>query len=922
MTGNTPPSSSPPAQSPPPAASSPNQGVAPPTSPAASPTATTTVEPVKRVGISDATLVALGIRNVEADEAEKLTGFNKGPGIYIPFHGVTDRGAKPNSVEPYGRLRIKGAVDGQKYHQRAGTRTHNYIQKGITLVNGDLLLVEGEFKSISLTEAGFPAIGLSGFYSWSLKWEDHTKPREIEPDLAATIARLCPSRLVFFGDADTATNSSFWQAMPQLATWTNLPVALPRIEYSAPNGKGVDDIRGKLSAADFETWIRDAILKAVVVQPRTSKEDLMTRLLDREHESIRKLTGDEREKAKERLIKSGAYLKSTVLDSLGKFAEETLGMNPTSLKKDAREHARKKDAEKNGRNPKANSAAAGGNRGGSVTDPDEESPRMTGVTDVDVLNRFFMIGKEYYGYSMNPATGKMSKSASICDKSFVCQSLIAAGYTKYFYSSPATPVCGCEPNLTEISAALLYLHKTRFVGMVERLYRPYGPMVQDDGTRVFNNSQVAVCQPVATVIDDLFAKEIQFTYRWLSNLLPGDQLDHFLSLLSYVYCAALEGNPKKTRAVFLVGNPSSGKSLLIDYFVPTVFGQRSAADAHRLLKGELGASAVLQSYVCKLSDADLGGTRDIKRVQQGVHALLADHTTSGRLMYQNVTTEEVINLFMFSTNPDGSTMNFLRDLPNSIRDKFAIYHCGDGIDAVRNPQENDEDKLATPEPTIPADVTPLLKAEMPFFCSLLKNWRSLGWNAKYFGDDRFGVKPYSSTSLATIMIPADDDEIVIEILRGKKFHRQYALTIYNTLIESGIQTRLVSSIRPSDFKRILLNLCQTHPSLVQVAETPNKTGFGTKNRWFTVTGDKFVLEEQNTEREHLQSLASNVEFEEKQLRIAEHNRRSDDLSIEAVEAQVAAMKKAEIAEEAQIEADFAAISKSAAGPQTVSTATP
>jgi hypothetical protein len=38
-----------------------------------------------------------------------------------------------------------------------------------TAVGGDLFIIEGEFKSLSLNEAGFPAVGISGFYGFALK---------------------------------------------------------------------------------------------------------------------------------------------------------------------------------------------------------------------------------------------------------------------------------------------------------------------------------------------------------------------------------------------------------------------------------------------------------------------------------------------------------------------------------------------------------------------------------------------------------------------------------------------------------------------------------------------------------------------------------------------------------------------------------
>ncbi len=216
--------------------------------------------PASRPGISPSTLAARNIVRITAPHAKLLVDLEE-PGIYIPYPGITDLGG------PFGRLRMDTPKGDKKYHQRYKTRVHNYIEPGLTLYNGDLILVEGEFKAISLIEAGFPAIGTSGFYSWSRK-EIPKGPTLLRSDFEEIYKSLKPNRVVYVGDPDTALNFFFVDAMTKLNALIDVPLALVRIDYHAPHGKGVDDIRATLGPAKFDTWFKYALASAFIV-PKT-----------------------------------------------------------------------------------------------------------------------------------------------------------------------------------------------------------------------------------------------------------------------------------------------------------------------------------------------------------------------------------------------------------------------------------------------------------------------------------------------------------------------------------------------------------------------------------------------------------------------------------------------------------------------------
>jgi hypothetical protein len=172
-------------------------------------------EKVSRPGISSETLERLKIRHVMKAEAKELFG-QEFAGIYIPYGIVVDG-------KPFGRLRLDVVQPDRKYTQRAGSGVHSYIPNFPDLVRQpDLVIVEGEFKAIALCEAGFRAIGISGFYGF--KNED-----ELCPWLRNQLKQYPPSRILFLGDNDTALNYQFSDAAMKLVSLVApLQVVLPR----------------------------------------------------------------------------------------------------------------------------------------------------------------------------------------------------------------------------------------------------------------------------------------------------------------------------------------------------------------------------------------------------------------------------------------------------------------------------------------------------------------------------------------------------------------------------------------------------------------------------------------------------------------------------------------------------------------------
>lgn len=819
---------------------------------------------VVRPGISQQFLGLVGICEVTGAEAEPLVG-KPFAGIYIPYPGVMDTGPEgpDGPLQPYGRLRLNRPIGDMKYYQRKGTGPHVYITPlARRLYRGDtLVMVEGEFKSLALCEDDIPAVGVSGFYSWRTGEGDDAA---LTDEFRTFLEQVNPQRIAFIGDADTALNWQFSDAAVSLRRLTNIEVILPRIQYQSPQGKGVDDIKAFISQQPrsntsepdtrFRDYISGIIATAVVVGPELRREDLMFQLIDRARTDITALVGAARNKAYEKLTKCGEALSSAVdIDLLTRTIVPIFGVQPSAVKQDIK-RARKKLLQKLRR--------ANGDAEEDDGFPDEpQRPEIE--PDPRVFEEFYIIGKEYYSYSYARSAvgiGERSDILTVCPRKFVERSLFAAGYD-HRYPTPEDPVFGEVPGMSLFSAAMLYLERTRCKAMVYRLFRPYGLLQEPDKTFVFNNSRAQPIQPklipnpgcipnvllpdsrtlseeeFAQYVDKIHDVLVSPLYIWLLNLFMGhQQLEHFMSLLSYAYCGAVKGEPKKTRAIFLVGPPDSGKSLLIDWLLPRIFGQTSAADTLRLFRGEMGAGTTLGSYVCKLSDRELGDAKDVRKIQNGMLSFLADHTTSSRLLYSNETTEEVINLFVFSSNPDGSVSLLLKDMPQSVKEKLAVYECGLGIKLIRElygDLADGEDLLKNP--------SKYFEPYLEDFCTILRLWNDLDmYQSSKYRDARFGVAAHFPPKLSLEHSLSNDEELLVQLLIGKKFENKRSSEIYQELRKDAKIGSMVGSMRPSAFTKMLRTIADTHEGLVTYREY-EKNG-RINNRLFTVTGKAFAKE--------------------------------------------------------------------------------
>ena len=190
-----------------------------------------------RPGISEVVLAANGIRDITPDEAKKLIDQSVA-GLLIPYHNLD------GSESGFYRVRLKSPKGDMKYSQAQGSGVHIYIPKGLERGIETLGIVEGEFKALALTEAGFPTLGISGFYGWQ-------QNSQIHPELGEALAYLQPQRIEWIGDSDTLLNPDFYTATSRMVEKLP-PFDMVRMPYNG--SKGADDMREALGEDFKESW--------------------------------------------------------------------------------------------------------------------------------------------------------------------------------------------------------------------------------------------------------------------------------------------------------------------------------------------------------------------------------------------------------------------------------------------------------------------------------------------------------------------------------------------------------------------------------------------------------------------------------------------------------------------------------------------
>jgi len=307
---------------------------------------------VTRPGITAATLKANGIEYLDTAMELMEYGF-KDPGTVIPHRKFPGGETVIDGENPYARNRLAKPQGKKKYHQNYGTTTHAYIPVGLSQHEvATLVIVEGEFKAMSLVEAGIPAVGMSGFYGYRYG-KDKEDAGQLVSELVAVLAVLKPKTILFLGDNDTALNFQFADAAVGFAKLVSkYTVIMPRIPLNMP--KGIDDVREELGDK-FDAFWKSIVADAIPVKGTDDRAELAEKMLRRELDHIRQADEQTRQECYQKLAKLSSFYKKAERNRFVKIAQE-LGITSADFDKLIEEAFRKRKEEEDKKKAMANAS--------------------------------------------------------------------------------------------------------------------------------------------------------------------------------------------------------------------------------------------------------------------------------------------------------------------------------------------------------------------------------------------------------------------------------------------------------------------------------------------------------------------------------------------------------------------------------------
>lgn len=283
---------------------------------------------------------------------------------------------------------------------------------------------------------------------------------------------------------------------------------------------------------------------------------------------------------------------------------------------------------------------------------------------------------------------------------------------------------------SEVIDAEVHVQELRRVhGAVPVLFDPRD-MIERDGERFLNISYVKPVQ-VADEVGEWGEK-----FPWIAKFLdtffdPPEQLPYFLAWEKRFYGGAVTGSCPRGHTVFVVGPPSSGKTLLGLRIIGALVGGSADASDYVIKQSEFNKN-LAEKALWRIDDGQVAADPSLhKKFCEMVKKLAANPTLNYRKMYSDALNNEWSGRLYITLNDDNYSLQMIPDLDMSIEDKIMIFKA-----APRDPNYFP-----------PAHILePMIQAELPHYARWLLEWKP---PAHVNGSNRFGVRSYIHDGVRT-----------------------------------------------------------------------------------------------------------------------------------------------------------------------------
>ena len=221
---------------------------------------------------------------------------------------------------------------------------------------------------------------------------------------------------------------------------------------------------------------------------------------------------------------------------------------------------------------------------------------------------------------------------------------------------------------------LTYIKEQKRINSISPMpYRPFG-IYKRGNTYQLNNSPVQAPKPAAEV--SVWGKNGKFaTWSYFfDNFIKGEEQQKWLLMwLKWAYEGFLTGKPEQGHALFIEGDPNSGKSLFMTLIAPLIFGANPHEPSRKLFAGDQFSKEMFETSLLILDDKTAPGTVKEQQLFTGwIKKLVASVLQSYRAMWNDETTCSWIGRIIIGFNGGGNNRDLLpRNSDNGIKDKWA-----------------------------------------------------------------------------------------------------------------------------------------------------------------------------------------------------------------------------------------------------------